>query len=44
MFTHVYELKTFQEDLRLEMNKPGKDGLEKTHEEYLEAFTNATKK
>ena len=44
LFTHVYELKTFQEDLRLEMKKPGKDGLKKTHEECLEAFTNATKK
>lgn len=40
----MYELKTFQEDLRLEMKKPGKDGLKKTHEECLEAFTNATKK
>jgi len=40
----VYELKKFQEDLRLEMKKPDKDGLKKTHEECLEALTNATKK
>ena len=29
MFTRVYELNFLQEDMKLEMAKPGKNGLEK---------------
>jgi hypothetical protein len=44
MFTHVYELNFLQEDMKLEMAKPGKNGLEKTDEECVKAFSMAIKK
>lgn len=44
MFTHVYELKNFLEDMKLEMAKPGKNGLEKTNEECVKVFSMAIKK
>ena len=44
MFTHVYELNFLQEDMKLEMAKPGKNSLEKTDEECVKAFSMAIKK
>jgi hypothetical protein len=37
--THVFHLKSYQAKLRLELAKPGKDGLEKTQEGSMDAFS-----
>jgi hypothetical protein len=37
--THVYHLKSYQAKLRVELMKHSKDGLKKTQEESMDAFS-----